>query len=388
MRDGRGREGIKRIGSFRPAAAGTRVPRILLVSPTLLHAGSDPRTIRCRRLIADLPRHGFEVDVVAWWGGEGEPPGLGCETLHAVRSDSPYADGAHGPDGLGAWIDAAERAVLQQAGERRPDLVLAVALPLASLVAGARVAEALDVPLVADLGDPWDPEDAGGRDLRDATLGRAAALITTTDALAATLADALPARAPVLIAPNGGTHLRPDRAGDGGPPLFVQLGTLTTARIDPRPAYEALGALAAEGAISFRSHGGAWLDGSESLPHPHRPPLGHAESLELLRGAGAALVLGNVNREQLPSKAFELACTDVWALCVSELENDPATAVLRASGHAVEAANRPASIRAAALEIVRRLERGERPEPDSSHSWERRIDAIAELVADLAPARA
>ena len=318
------------------------------------------------------------MDLLTWWGGEGDPPEPDCRRLHALRSTSPYAADAHGPDGLGTWIADAERAALELGPEQRPELVLAVGLPLASLIAGARISRALGVPFVADLGDPWEAPGAEARAHRMATLGEASALITTTDALAAALSTHLATGTPVLIAPAGGTISR--RGPDAGVPLFVQLGTLTRARVDPRPAYRALGALHAEGRIEFRSHGGAWLDGSESLPHPHGPPLGHDHALELLGRAAAALVLGNTNREQLPSKAFELACTDVWALCVSELEDDPAAAVLRGSGHAVEAPNDEASIRAAALEILARTERGERPEPDRSHAWGHRLDRIAECL--------
>lgn len=352
--------------------------RLLLVAPTLLHAGADPRTIRCRELLAGLPRRGFEVDLITWWGGEGDPPEPGCRRLHALRSTSPYAADARGPDGLGAWIADAERAALELGEDERPGLVLALGLPLASLVAGARIARVLGVPFVADLGDPWEAAGAEARAHRTETLGEASALITTTDALAAALSADLAPGTPVLIAPAGGTVSR--RGPAPGVPLFVQLGTLTRARVDPRPAYRALGALHAEGRIEFRSHGGAWLDGSQTLPHPHGPPLGHDDALELIGRAAAALVLGNTNREQLPSKAFELACTDVWALCVSELEDDPAAAVLRTSGHAAEAANEEASIRAAALEILARTERGERPDPEPAHSWARRLDAIAELL--------
>lgn len=321
------------------------------------------------------------MDLITWWGGEGDPPEPGCRRLHALRSASPYAPGAGDTDGLGAWIADAERAALELGSDTRPRLVLAVGLPLASLVAGVGIARVLGVPFVADLGDPWEATGAEARAHRTETLGEASALITTTDALAAELSAELAPGTPVLIAPAGGTV---SRRGPAVPradaPLFVQLGTLTRARVDPRPAYRALGALHAAGRIEFRSRGGAWLDGSETLPHPHGPPLGHDDALELLGRAGAALVLGNTNREQLPSKAFELACTDVWALCVSGLDNDPTAAVLRGSGHAVEAANDEASIRAAALEIVSRTERGERPEPEPAHSWARRLDGIAELL--------
>ena len=357
---------------------------MLLVAPTLLHAGADPRTIRCRQLIGGLPKRGLEVDVLSWWGGEGPPPpppSPGCRRLHALPSPSPYGAGAHGPEGLGAWIEDAEDLGRSLAGDGRPALVLGVGLPLAALFAASRIACVLGAPFAADLGDPWEAADGARAAERAAVLGSAAGLITTTAELARDLKRDLGPGTPVLIAPAGGTVRQ---GGDRvWPPLFVQLGTLTRARVDPVPAYQALGALDAEGSIGFRSHGGAWLDGVESLPHPHLPPLPHDAALELLASAGAGLVLGNVNREQLPSKAFELACTDVWALCVSGLDDDPTVETLRVSGHAVEAANDEDSIRSAALEIAARLACGERPEPDPSHSWESRLDEIAAFLHDV-----
>ena len=381
-------------GLQRPApACKDGAVRLLLVTPTLLHAGPDPRTIRCRRLLAGLPQRGFEVDVVSWWAGPGPAPDLDCRRLHALRSRSPYeaiaAGEAHGPEGLGEWIDDAERTLAGLGKGERPDVVLGVGVPLASLVAAERVARRLAVPFVADLGDPWTPADPAEQALRARTLGAAAALITTTGALAATLTGDLRPDTPVLIAPAGGeTARRPAEPRD--PPLFVQLGTLTAGRVDPRPAYEALGGLDSEGRIEFRSHGAAWLEGSERLPHPHLPPVGHEEALELAGQAAAVLVLGNTtSSEQLPSKAFEVACTEAWALCVSELGDDPAVAVLRRSGHAVEAAaNEVAAIRAAAEEILVREANGKRPEPDPGQTWERRLDDIAELLTTAARRRA
>ncbi|HUT77099.1 MAG TPA: hypothetical protein VM285_05400, partial [Polyangia bacterium] len=125
------------------------------------------------------------------------------------------------------------------------------------------------------------------------------------------------------------------------------------------------------------------------LSHPHLPLLPHPAAIELLASAAGALVLGNRNRAQLPSKAYEIACTETWALCVSELSDDPAAAVLERTGHAVRpAANEAEAIAAAAEEILAREARGERPSPAAEYSWERRIDEIAALVEGLGGHRA
>lgn len=368
--------------------------RILIVTPMLLHGGVNPRTIRSRRLIAGLARRGFEVESVAWSSGEEPRPAAAAGApLLAVAGPNPLRDlvgarrllhplrrrlGAE-PDGLGPWA----RAVLAALAARpRPDLVYAIGLPLGALSAGYLFAERLGVPLVHDLGDPWKPKGLRERALMRRTLARAAALVTTSPALARSLEPHLDPGAEVLLCPNGGELRR--RSGTREPPLFVHLGAIPTTRVAPEPAFAALAALAAEGRIELRSHSQGWHPGFDSLPVRHRPMLPHAEALDLLAEASAALVLGCTNREQLPSKAFELACTETWALCVRELDDDPATAVLERGGHAVAARNEEVAIRAAVEEILAREARGERPEPVAAYTWERRIDEIAALIGRLA----
>ena len=92
--------------------------------------------------------------------------------------------------------------IVAGAAEPRPDVVLATGAPWEVVVAGARVAEALDVPLVADLRDPWtmNPIQAGRPFLTRAldkaferrTLGRAAMVLLTAE----TARDAYRARFP------------------------------------------------------------------------------------------------------------------------------------------------------------------------------------------------
>jgi hypothetical protein len=126
-----------------------------------------------------------------------------------------------------------------------------------------------------------------------------------------------------------------------------------------------------------------WHPDLERLPHPHLPMLPHAASLDLLAEAAGALVLGNDNREQLPSKVFEIACTEAWALCVSELDQDGAIEVLERTGHAVAAeANEQAAITAAIERILNLEARDQRPSPAPQYSWDRRVDRIAELLAE------
>jgi hypothetical protein len=189
------------------------------------------------------------------------------------------------------------------------------------------------------------------------------------------------------LIPNGGEiRRRPYATGEGPePPLFVHLGAINAGRIDPHPAFSALAALHIEGTIDFRSHSIGFHHGFDGLPHPHRPMLSHDEALDLLASATAALVLGNDDPAQLPSKAFEIACTETWALCVRGRSDDPAAAVLERSGHAViAAANTERAVSAAAREILEREQAGLRPSPDPGQSWEGRIAAVAALIREIA----
>lgn len=361
--------------------------RVLIVSAGLLHEGRDPRTIRAHRLIDGLGRRGFEIDLLSLWLGTGPPPEVaGVRRVHAVAAPIDWDNGgdreAANAEGLGEWVERARAAVSSLPAQERPDLVYAVGVPVSALAAGAAVADELTVPVVLDLGDPWSAESSAAREHRERVLGSATALITTTPELAAQLRPLPPAGAATLLAPAGGEIRQRVPRPEGVPPLFVHLGAINAGRVDPTPAFSALAALHGSGRIEFRSHSTGWHPDLDRLPHPHLPMLPHAAALDLLAEATAALVLGNDNHEQLPSKVFEIACTETWALCVSELEGDATVEVLRETGHAVTTEANEEAVITAAIERILDLEaRGERPEPAPQYSWERRLDRIAELLA-------
>lgn len=356
--------------------------RVLIVSATLIHGHSDPRTIRARRLIGGLGERGFAVDAVSWWDGAAPaPPPPGAEALYALPGPSPLGE----PEltALDRWAAAARERIAGLEPQLRPDLVYAIGYPLGALVAGAGIAAAAGAPLVCDLGDPWIADTAAGRERRERTLGAAAGLVVANERLAENLGAEIPPAAPVLVAPGGGELRR--RTGRRGPepPLFVQLGAINPGRVDPAPTYQVLARLHERGELEFRSHATGWHPGIDALPHPHLPLLDHAEAIELTAEATAAIVLGNQGRDQVPSKAFEIACTETWALCVSELADDPAVAVLEASGHAVAARNEPEAIESAAREIIGRAAAGRWPHPDPGQGWASRIDSIAALLRGI-----
>lgn len=367
------------------------VTRTLVVAPIIHHAKANPRAIRSERLIAGLSESDFEVSAATFWLGEGPAPmPAGCSHLHALAAGDPFA-GWHrreagssvepDPDGLGDWGRAVAAEVVALGPGKRPQLVYAIGYPLGALVAGARIAAAVGAPLVVDLGDPWGCASEADRELRRATLGATSALVTTTAGLASTLGDELQAGTPHLLAPAGG-ELRQRPSGPAGPPTFVHLGAVHDGRAPAAGAFAALSELDREGTIDFRSHTAAWITpGEPALTHDPLPLVPHDEALELTAGAACALVLGNRTPAQVPSKAYEIACTETWALCVIALDPDPTVEVLQEGGHAVVAADpSQEAVRAAAEEIRARERRGERPKPQPALTWERRLDDIAELI--------
>jgi hypothetical protein len=373
-------------------------PRVLILTPTLLHSRGaiNPRAIRSERLIAGLAALGFEVDVASWWGGDGRPPErpYGARRLWANGAgdplgaiDDPPPRPGRSRDPLEPWAIELERRLAAESAAELPEVLLAIAYPLGAILAGARLNRRFGIPFVADLGDPWPARDAGEAESRLYSLRAADALITTTPGLATELGPLLRPGVGTLLAPAGGELRRRTGTRDpGAPPLFVHLGVINEGRVAPEPAFAELGRLHRAGRIEFRSHSGGFHPRLHALGHPHSQPLAHERSIDLLAEASAALVLGNRNRNQLPSKLFEIACTQAWALCISEIADDPAAAVLAAGGHGVLAANDPGSIAAAIELILDREERGERPEPDPGQSWDRRCEEIAELLESVSRA--
>ncbi len=374
--------------------------RILIVAPNLLYGDPNPRSIRARHVASGLAGRGWDVEVATWWSGAeprpAEPDWLGGARLRAIAAPSPFAnwDRAAAPSGgeaaetegeaLAPWGEAVWAELERLPGAERPELVHAIGVPVGAIVAGARIAGALGAPLIADLGDPWPAPSPAAAAERGEALRGAAALVTTTPALAERLGAELRPGTPIELIPNGGEVRRRPEGPAPEPPLFVHMGAINPGRADPLPAFAALGSLHRAGEIEFRSHSVGFIDGFAELPHPHLPLLAHAEALELSANAAGALVLGNADPAQLPSKAFEIACTETWALCVRGSDADPAAELLERSGHAVvAAANEPAAIRAAAEEILARERRGERPEPDQAQSWSGRIDALEGLLEGL-----
>jgi hypothetical protein len=279
------------------------------------------------------------------------------------------------PDAHARWALAASRSPGLAQRPAGIGAVYAIGAPYSSLVLGALLARRWGVPVIGDLGDPWPIRGLAEARLERWTLSRMAALVVTNEPTAELYRGRIAVGAEIVVAPNGADITKGRDREE--PPLFLQLGTLTSQRTSPAVAFEALGRLDREGVIRFRSYGESWVRLDREIADLHLGVLGEEEANELMCRASALLMLASLREIQIPSKAYEIARSDLWGLCVSEIDRDPGAELLRRSGHGVAAPNTVDGVRAAALEIVERLRAGRRPQPTGEHhSWEATVDAV------------
>ncbi len=368
-----------------------------LIAPYLTPAAIGPRAVRSRRIAAALAARGGPIHAVVIDDGRSiaapilaSAPGPLAGTMGEPgmnprrRARAAVADRARRliplPDAHLRWAAA----VLRDPALKRPPsprtTIYAVAAPLSSLIVGAVLARRWGAPLIGDLGDPWLPRGAAEARLAAAVMRQLDALIVTNERTAeACRARVLPGTE-IIVAPNGADELRRAATPAAEPPLFLQLGTLSNARIDHGHAFRALAELDREGLIRFRSYGEAWIRPAPEVAAHHRGVVSPDAARTLLQAAAAAVVVGNRSPLQIPSKVYEIARSQAWGLYVSERDREPGAEVLRATGHGIICANDAAEIRAGALEIRERERRGTRPRPTARYSWEPTLDRILAVV--------
>jgi len=378
-------------------------PAIVLIAPYLTPGSIGPRAIRSRRIAEGLAAAGHEVRPIAIDDGRlGELSGLGPPLATApgplVGGMSASGTGRRRrlrsrlvaaaqfalpvPDPHGRW--AAQLLRCDELRVKPPDAgcIYAVGPPYSSLVLGAALSRRWSLPLVGDLGDPWPSRGPVLRRLERRTMSALDALIVTNQRTAEHFAPMLGAGTEVLIAANGAEPVR--RSTRPGRPFFVQLGTLSPLRTDPGPIFEALSSLDRDGVIEFASYGEAWVALSPEAAHHHHGVVPPDQALELMAEATALVVVGNRNPAQIPSKVYDVLASDVRALYISELREEPGAELLRRSGHAVVSANEVAAITEAARKLIGLEAAGSRPHPSSEHSWQRTVERAVGVVESVA----
>jgi hypothetical protein len=207
---------------------------------------------------------------------------------------------------------------------RRPDLVLAIGYPFSPAVEAARALAADDVPIVVDMSDPWvltAAEPAMGKVGRlrarraEARLWSVAAgAILTTGRQQRALSARFP-HLRTLVRPNGYQSIAmppvpPSARGPGGELRIGHFGNLYYPRVGLGLFLTRLAESGLWTSITFEQFGNDWnraLDGAPAGVRVRRHrPLSWPDALEFARRElDLALVVGNVDPAQMPSKVIE-----------------------------------------------------------------------------------
>lgn len=280
----------------------------------------SPRGERARE-IASAAQHTADPQLI---GPEGRVP---------VRRQSRRLSHVASPLLLDAWEPEAWSALRRR--RPRPDAGLLVGFPVSGVYWGARWLVRQGVRYVVDLGDPWALTQPGGGPppmgrLRAAECERfvwrhAAAAILTTELQAARLRALYP-RLPITVRPNGyrpvGSAAAAERdRDDSGTLRLVHYGNIYEPRLPIAPLLSALAASGRWDSIVLTQQGDDWTG---ALRHPPRGVhVEHARacSWKDVVAAGPrhdlAIVLGNRNPAQLPSKAVQYLTLPIPRLAIA-----------------------------------------------------------------------
>lgn len=368
-------------------------PRLAVVS---LHAHRPlaPRGERTRRLVERLERE-WEVELVA------PPPSLSTGGSSGGGGSNPARRlAAAAVDRL--LLDKWEPWSAKRLWRWRPeaDAALLIGHPVSPLVYAGRRLAAAGIPYVIDEGDPWvitnpAPYSWGLSRWRGARAERrlwaaAAGGVLTTPQQAGRLTDLFP-ELPTLVRPNGydppaAPLPEPPRREGAGELRIAHFGMISKYRLDLRPLLRGLGGSGIWDRIVFAQFGDDFAAmladppaGVEVELHPSYP---WEQVVQRAAECDLAMVLGNLNPDQLPSKAVQYSTLPVPRLAVTEVSPDDALAayVAEKPGWLAVAPDDPE----AAAEIERHLARRwdeASLRPPASEAWPAVADAEAEFVA-------
>jgi hypothetical protein len=163
----------------------------------------------------------------------------------------------HVPDPSVAWARAAFAACVEATHDWRPDIIIASGPPFSSFIAASRLSRRLKVPWVADYRDLWSnstyyiypaPRRALDRLIERVTLRGAGSLVTVSEPLADELGRLHNRRADVVL--NGhqpSCDVVDERERLSGRLNLVHTGPFNRGKRDPRPLFDAIALLGAEG---------------------------------------------------------------------------------------------------------------------------------------------
>jgi hypothetical protein len=298
-------------------------PRILVVS---YHAANPltPRGARTQALIGALRR---DTDVLLV---SGPRPPVRRDWRHRVRDRILWEAGSR-------WmLDPFEPWARKALRKSWPGLDAAVLLgyPFSPLIVAARILKRHGVPYVVDTSDPWaltiDRATTSMWHRRRAAAERALwesanGGIVTTDGQAQALRALVPGL-DLLVRPNGYNHVempvRSPRAASGGELRIAHFGDLYAPRVDISGFLRQLAASQVWRRIRLLQYGRDHVGVLEGLPDvirvEKRAPIPWQDIVCLsATELDVALVVGNTDPRQLPSKAIEYMTLPVPRLAVT-----------------------------------------------------------------------
>ncbi len=256
---------------------------------------------------------------------------IGPEGAAAVRRRSRRTCRVASPWLLDAWEPEAVWALRRL--RARPDVGLLVGFPFSGVYWGSRWLARAGVPYVVDLGDPWRltlppgqrPPMGGLRAARcEAYVWRHASGAILTTRLQAEAVRRLFPHLPVAVRPNGYRSVSQTVPADPGrDPTTLRLvhyGNLYAPRLDIAPLLSGLAACGRWRSIVVTQQGEDWTGVLRRLPATVRVELRRPSSWDTVISTAAAhdvaIVLGNRNPAQLPSKAVQYLSLPIPRLAI------------------------------------------------------------------------
>jgi hypothetical protein len=293
--------------------------------------------------------------------------------------------------------------------EPKVEGALLIGLPASPLVYASIHLRARNIPYVVDMGDPWilthpDPPLRGlaatraNRAEQQLWAGACGAIVTTgaqADAI-----SALRPGMPVFVRPNGydpayisAASKMADRYATHPPGRLslVHFGGLYSVRVDVRALLDRLVKSGRWREVAFAQYGSDWngtLD-TTTLPQVHittHEPVPWEQAISISHGHNAAIVIGNHNPHQLPSKAVQYLTLPVPRIALTNgQDNDELTRyVTNKAGWMTTSLDDPQLAERMHDHLERRWSAKELA-PPPGEAWPQVASEIAEFIGSLLP---
>jgi len=392
------------------------MPKVLLLTYHFPPSAASA-SFRLLGFAQHLPRHGYEVSVVA-------PPTLPWEpvdtnltarvpaqtSIYSVEYPANYPKVLRWLSPNGVWLWKARSTVDRAIREQKPNLVLTSGPPHIVHFLGWYAKQRYRMPWVVDCRDPWvtTTEIMPYTGLQNAfetfweqrVFARADAILSNAPLARDKLAEALPHwAAKIHSIPNGYDPelFPPSPPRLPGPVRILHAGQLYLGR-DPRPILDALAGIPTGSVPPFRIEfvgrtdyaPGADLSQEAQVRGLSETVVCHGQlsyrqTLDMMMNADVLLLMDTPKRRiGVPAKLYEYLGASKPVLATAESEGDLA-AILKQSGlpHRIAPPNDPTAIRQALVELVRDVAKGTLPSVDDTLRRQFTREALAGRLAKL-----